>query len=153
MITNKTFFYKPHDSERERASNVYLMSLVAVVAGLPIPILNLLATVFFYFGNKKSTAFVKWHCTQALVSQLFLFFFNSAGFWWTVSIIFTDEKASNYYFAYIITLIICNVIEFFGTLVLATKVRKGIHAQLYFFSDVTDLICKNDGKQEQQRTF
>jgi hypothetical protein len=53
--------------------------------------------VFFYLGNRKSTSFVKWHCTQALVSQLGLFFFNSAGFWWTVSVLFYDETATNYY--------------------------------------------------------
>ena len=80
MITTTKFNYQPHDSELERASNSYLMSLVAVIGGLPLPILNLMASVFFYLGNRKSTAFVKWHCTQALVSQLGLFFFNSAGF-------------------------------------------------------------------------
>jgi len=148
MITNSTFYYKPYDSEMERASNSYLMSLVAVVAGLPIPIINLFATAFFYLGNRKSTAFVKWHCTQALLSQLFLFFFNSFGFWWTVSIIFNDEKASNYYIAYIFTLIFFNLVEFITTLILATRVRKGIHAEMYFFADVTNLICKTNEPQQ-----
>ena len=73
MISNTNFYYKPNDSELERASNSYLMSLVAVIGGLPLPILNLLASIFFYLGNRKSTPFVKWHCTQALVSQLGLF--------------------------------------------------------------------------------
>lgn len=100
MITTTKFNYQPHDSELERASNSYLMSLVAVIGGLPLPILNLMASVFFYLGNRKSTSFVKWHCTQALVSQLGLFFFNSAGFWWTVSVLFYDETATNYYFSY-----------------------------------------------------
>lgn len=152
MITNKTFYYKPYDSEMERASNSYLMSLVAVVVGLPIPIVNLFATAFFYLANRKSTAFVKWHCTQALVSQLFLFFFNSFGFWWTISLVFSDAKATNYYFAYIITLIVFNSIEFVTTLILATRVRKGIHAEMYFFADVTNLIWKTNEPQ-QQRTY
>lgn len=151
MIVNKTFYYKPYDSERERASNSYLMSLIAVVVGLPIPIINLLATAFFYLANRKSTAFVKWHCTQALLSQLFLFFLNSFGFWWTIRLIFTNEQASSYYFAYIITLIIFNLVEFATTLILATRVRKGIHAEMYFFADVTNLIYKTNG-QQQQRT-
>ena len=80
MISNGKFSYQPHDSEMERASNSYLMSLVAVIGGLPLPIFNLLATFFFYLGNRKSTSYVKWHCTQALISQLGLFFFNCAGF-------------------------------------------------------------------------
>ena len=64
MIANTTFYYRPNESELERASNSYLMSLVAVIGGLPLPILNLLASIFFYLGNRNSTPFVKWHCTQ-----------------------------------------------------------------------------------------
>ncbi|WP_338409044.1 hypothetical protein [uncultured Flavobacterium sp.] len=144
MITNGTFGYAPHNSEMERASNSYLMSLVAVIVGLPLPIFNLLATFFFYLGNKNSTAFVKWHCMQALLSQLGLFVFNSAGFWWTISVIFQEEKATNCYFAYMITIVLFNLIEFIGTLILATRTRKGQHPELFFFSDITNLICKKN---------
>ena len=143
MITNGTFSYKPHDSEMERASNSYLMSLVAVMGGLPLPIFNLMATFFFYLGNRKSTSYVKWHCTQALLSQLGLFFFNSAGFWWTISIIFQQKEPTNYYFAYMITIVLFNLVEFISTLILASRTRKGQHAKLFFFSDLTDLFCKN----------
>lgn len=144
MITNGTFSYKPHDSEMERASNSYLMSLVAVMGGLPLPILNLMATFSFFLGNRKSTPFVKWHCTQALLSQLGLFFFNSAGFWWTFAIVFQDKEPTNYYFAYMITIVLFNLIEFIGTLILASKTRKGNHAELFFFSDLTNLICRKN---------
>lgn len=143
MITTGKFSYQPHESEMERASNSYLMSLVAVMGGLPLPIFNLMATFFFYLGNRKSTTFVKWHCTQALFSQLGLFFFNSAGFWWTVSIIFQENEPTNYYFAYMITIVVFNLVEFISTIILASKTRKGEHAKLFFFSDVTDLFCKN----------
>jgi uncharacterized Tic20 family protein len=142
MITSRTFTYKPVDSECERASNSYLMSLVAVLGGLPLPIMNLLASVFFYLGNRKSTPFVKWHCTQALLSQLGMFFFNTVGFWWTISIIFEEGRATNYYVAYMITIVIFNLIEFISTLYLATQTRKGKHIEMYFFSDITNLICK-----------
>jgi len=93
-MTKETHFaYQPTEHENEKASNSYLMSLVAVIAGLPLPIINLLATFFFYLANRKSTFFVRWHCTQALLSQAVLLFANSYSFWWTVSIIITDEKA------------------------------------------------------------
>lgn len=144
MISNTNFYYKPNDSELERASNSYLMSLVAVIGGLPLPILNLLASIFFYLGNRKSTPFVKWHCIQNLLSQFGLFFLNSIGFWWTVSIIFDDEKATNLYFGYMITLIIFNLVEFISTIILASRTRKGIHAQLFFFSDLTNIFVKKD---------
>jgi hypothetical protein len=142
MIASKKFNYKPNDSELERASNSYLMSLGAVLGGLPLPIMNLLASVFFYLGNRKSTPFVKWHCTQALFAQLGMFFFNTVGFWWSISIFFGEGKATNYYVAYMITIIVFNLVEFISTLYLATQTRKGNHMEMYFFSDVTNLICK-----------
>ncbi|MBP6001244.1 MAG: DUF4870 domain-containing protein [Flavobacterium sp.] len=144
MISNSTFYYRPNESELERASNSYLMSLVAVIGGLPLPILNLLASLFFYLGNRKSTPFVKWHCTQNLLSQFGLFFLNSTGFWWSFSIVFDDEKVTNYYVGYMITLVLFNLVEFISTIILASKTRKGIHAELFLFSDLTNLMIKKD---------
>ena len=143
MTQETTFSYNPTEHEREKASNSYLMSLVAVIAGLPLPIINLLATLFFYIGNRKSTYFVRWHCIQALLSQMVLLFANSYSFWWTVSIIFTDEKATNNYFAYLFTVIVFNVLEIISTIYCAVQTRKGKHVQVFFFGNVTNLICRS----------
>jgi hypothetical protein len=142
MIQETTFAYKPSEHEAEKASNSYLMSLVAVVAGLPLPIINLIATFFFYVANRKSTYFVRWHCMQALLSQLVLLTINSFSFWWTVSIIFTDEKVTNQYFAYIFTVIIFNVLELISTIYSAVQTRKGKHVEFWFFGNLTNLICR-----------
>ena len=142
MIHNATFAYKPYDHEAEKASNSYLMSLVAIVAGLPIPILNLLATFFFYIANRKKTYFVRWHCTQALLSQVVLLCINSVGFWWTISIVFSTEQISNRYFAYLFTVLIFNILEFISTVYCAIQTRKGKHVEFWFFGNVTNLICK-----------
>lgn len=142
MIVSNSFAYQPGEHEAEKASNSYLMSLIAVVAGLPLPIINLLATVIFYFGNRKGTYFVRWHCTQALISQFSLIFINSTGFWWTVSILFGDESLSNKYFAYIFAAFLFNVAEFIATIYTAIQTRKGKHVQWWLYGDITDLICK-----------
>jgi len=130
------------EDEREYASNSYLMSLFAFLAGLPLPIFNLIATIIFYFGMRKSTKFVKWHCTQALVSQLFIFFFNTVGFWWTISIIFQARELNNYYFGYITLILIINIIEIISTIYTAVKTRAGKHVRWYLFGDLTDEIVK-----------
>lgn len=142
MIQETTFTYKPSEHEAEKASNSYLMSLVAVIAGLPLPIINLLATFFFFLANRKSTYFVRWHCTQALFSQLALLCINSFSFWWTVSILFTDEKVSNQYFAFIFTVIVFNILELISTIYSAVQTRKGKHVEFFFFGTVTNLICR-----------
>ena len=142
MIHIAVFPYQPYDHEAEKASNSYLMSLVAIVAGLPIPILNLLATFFFYVANRKKTYFVRWHCTQALLSQVVLLCMNSVGFWWTISILFSSEQVSNRYFAYLFTILIFNILEFISTVYCAVQTRKGKHVEFWFFGNLTNLICK-----------
>jgi len=136
------FPYKPDDHEAERASNSYLMSLVAVMAGLPLPILNLFATLLFYLGNQKGTYFTRWHCTQALVSQFSLLFINSYGFWWTIRVIFTDLKIDSHYFAYLFAVIIFNFIEFVITIYTAIETRKGRHVKWWFYGSLTDFLCR-----------
>ena len=143
MINIKKFSYEPGEHEAEKASNSYLMSLIALIAGLPLPIINLIATIIFYLGNRKGTYFVRWHCTQALLSQLSMLFINSFGFWWTISIIFTEENISNKYIAYIIAALIFNLSEFIATIYTAIQTRKGIHVQWWFYGNLTNLICKS----------
>ena len=142
MIRIKKFIYEPGDHEAETASSSYLMSLIAIIVGLPLPIVNLIATLIFYLGNRKSTYFVRWHCTQALLSQLSMLFINSFGFWWTISLIFTDETISNKYIAYIITVVIFNLTEFIATIFTAIQIRKGIHVEWWFYGPLTNQICK-----------
>jgi hypothetical protein len=85
---------------------------------------------------------VRWHCTQALISQFSLLLINSVGFWWTVSIIFDEEVLTNQFIAYIITLLLFNIAEFIATIYTAINTRNGKHVEWYFYGTVTNLICK-----------
>lgn len=142
MTTTTAFAYQPAEHEAERASNSYLMSLIAVIAGLPLPIINLLATFFFFMANRKGTYFVRWHCTQALLSQASLLVMNSCGFWWTVSILFSDGTLSNSYVSYMMTIFLFNLVDFIATIYTAIETRKGKHISWWFYGDLTNLLCK-----------
>ena len=142
MNTRNTFSYKPEEHEAEKASNSYLMSLVVLIFGLPLPIVNLIASIIFYFANQKESHFVRWHCTQALISQFSLFIINTCGFWWTIFIVFGTEKVSTIYLTYIITIIIFNIIEFAATIFTAIQTRKGFHIEWWIYGSLTDLACK-----------
>ncbi len=143
MISTSPFIYAPAESETEKASNSYLMSLVALMAGLPLPIINLVATFIFYAGNRNGTYFVRWHCTQALLSQISLLLINSYAFWWTISVIFYDRVVTNEYIAYIIAVLLFNLVEFIATIYSAVSTRKGIHVQWWFYGSLTNLICRS----------
>ena len=140
MISTVAFAYRPVDSEAEKASNSYLMSLVAVIAGLPFPIINLIATFVFFLANRQSTYFVRWHCMQALLSQASLLAVNSVAFWWTVSIVFRDGHVTNPYISYMLTVVFFNLLELIATIYTAIQTRKGIHVKWWFYGDLTDTI-------------
>lgn len=130
--------------EAERASKSYLMSVVALIAGLPMPIINLLATFIFFIGNRKGTYFTRFHCTQALFSQLAVVMINSVGFWWTLSIFLGKKELSDAYIAYIIVIVCFNIVEFVATIYAAIHTRKCEHVELWVFGPLTHLICKPD---------
>lgn len=139
MNPNNKYF---DEDSAEKSSNVYLMSLVGVMAGLPLPILNLLATIIFFIGNKKAQPIVKWHCIQGMISQFVLFIFNSVSFWWTISILFYKEEITNNFLSYLIFVIILNVVELISTIYTAIKVRKGQHIEWWIYGPLTNLILK-----------
>lgn len=142
------FHYQPSEYEAEKASNSYLMSLVAIMAGLPLPVVNVLATFGYFLAVQKSTYFVRWHATQALLSQLILLPVNSTLFWWTISILLYEKEISNAYFAWLFSAIVFNVIEFVSTIYSAVATRKGEHVELWFIGGLTHLIVRKKMKQE-----
>ncbi len=142
MKDSSNFIYTPLEYEMEKASQSYLMSLISMIVGLPLPIINLLATALFFLLNRRESFFIRWHCTQALLAQLSVFFLNSSLFWWSISIIFFEEKFSFKYLAYLIFIVVFNLVEIISTIVLAINVRKGIHTKLWVYGWLTDKICK-----------
>ena len=144
MIQIKELDHTPSEHECEAASNSYVMSLVAIIVGLPLPIVNLIATLIFFLGNRKSSFFVRWHCTQALFSQLVLVFINSIGFWWTVSIVLYHDPVTNAYFAYILTLLIINISEFIATIYTAIQTRKGRQVEWWVYGALCHQIVPKD---------
>ncbi len=142
MSPLREFMYKPDEYEAEKASNSYLMSVIAVMIGLPLPIINLIATTIFYFGNRKSAHFVRWHCTQALLAQGVTVIMNAAGIYWTLAIVFGSHQITNSYIAYLCTIVFFNLIEFIATIYAAIKTRKGEHVVWWFFGPLTDSLVK-----------
>mgnify|MGYP005859569459 CR=1 FL=1 len=138
----RPFEYTPDESEKDKASKSYLMSLVALIAGLPLPIFNLIATFFFFVANRTGTYFVRWHCTQALLSQVSMVVINSVAFWWTVSVIFTSEPFTSAYFGYILTVLIFNLFEFIATIYTAVQTRKGVHVEWWLYGALSHLLVR-----------
>ena len=133
MIYKADFSYRPSMEECEKASYAYIISTVVVFIALPIPIVALLATFFYYIAHRGSTAYVRWHAIQSLFSQVVLFVFNSIAFWWLVSKVFFDKTLPYVFFYYLGFVVILNILEFSFSVYSAIQVRKAQHVQWHFF--------------------
>jgi uncharacterized Tic20 family protein len=75
----KAVLPQPHEiSEREKsdAMGAYLMMFAALILGLPLPFLNIIAAIIYFAVNKKSR-FVVFHSYQSLISQIFVSLVNA----------------------------------------------------------------------------
>jgi uncharacterized Tic20 family protein len=133
--------YKPAEDEAEKASGSYLMSMMAMAVGIALPIVNLIATLIFFIGNRRSTYFVRWHCTQALISQLSMLPVNSVVVGWSLSILLTDRMVTNAFVAYVMVAAVLNSMELVMTVRSAIRTRRGEHVSWYFYGPLTDKLC------------
>lgn len=142
MIESGNFIYKPNEYEAERASNGYLISLIALMGGIAIPVINLAATFFFYISNRSKPYFTRWHCTQVLLSQAVLFLLNSTASCWTLLILWSRHILTDAYIAFLIILLIYNICLFAFTIFSAVYTRKGKHVKWFFYGSLTDIITQ-----------
>lgn len=150
---------KPY--EAEQAANAYLMSVVAVIAGLPLPIINVLASLLFFAAKRKSPYAVRWHSLQSLLGQVIVMPFNSLAFWWTFRIFFShldmlDHNlhigkefltfASPAYWAYMCFALLLNIFEFIAVIATAVAVRKGKNIRWFGIAAITDVLCSKENR-------
>lgn len=129
--------------EREDAMGAYLMMFAALAAGLPLPIINLIAAVIYYYVNKHKSRFVKFHSLQSLYSQLPTTILNAFLVFWTIRILFDDASfgdgeelidgfatVGDVYWGYLYLVIAANLLYVLFSIIGAVKARKG---QFYYF--------------------
>ncbi|MGL1902577.1 MAG: DUF4870 domain-containing protein [Fibrobacterales bacterium] len=145
--------------ECEDAMGGYLMMFAVLAVGLPLPILNLIAAVIYYFVNRKKSKFVHFHVLQSLISQLPTSIANVALVGWTVQIFYHSSTTvqlefSNHYIGYLFMTIILNMGYVILSITAAIRARKGRMMYMLFFGkisyhfafrkqDVEDVIIEN----------
>lgn len=155
-------FGNVHPNEYEQASNSYIMSLVSVMVGTFIPIVNLVAAIIFYLGSRKSSYFIRWHAIQSALGQAVLIPVNSIAFSWTLKILFTNfdhhygsdesffienfSEASPYYWIFTGIVLLLNLFEFIVTIHAASQVRKGHNVRWFVLANITDSICSKENR-------
>lgn len=118
------------EREKEDAMGAYLMMFAAVAIGLPLPIINLIASVIYYFVNRKKSRFIHFHCLQALLTQIPTTLINWGLVAWAVTIFFTDAVLTEMFWTYAIFAGVSTFLYFIISIIAAFKARQG---KMYYF--------------------
>lgn len=119
--------------EREDAMGAYLMMFAALAAGLPLPMLNLVASVIYYYLHRKKSRFVRFHVLQSLWSQLPVTLLNGGLVVWAVSNFIRDENFSKAFMGLLVLAVLINIVYFVLSLIAAVKARQGRFFYFVFF--------------------
>lgn len=116
--------------EREDAMGAYLMMFAALAAGLPLPIINLIAAIIYLYVNKSKSRFVHYHALHSLFAQIPVTLLNAGLVIWSVRLFFTDLSINDNFKGYVGVVIVANLIYFIFSIIAAVKARKG---RMYYF--------------------
>jgi uncharacterized membrane protein len=121
---------------REDAMGSYFMMFATSALGLPLPILNLVAAIIYYFVNRDKGKFVQFHTLQSLYSQIPVTLLNSGLLAWTIVNFVKDFDFTSIYWGYLVMVGVANLVYFIFSIVGAVKARKGIFYYFVFFGKV-----------------
>jgi uncharacterized Tic20 family protein len=118
---------------REDAMGAYLMMFAAWGVGLPLPLINVIAAVIYYFVNRNKGRFVKYHAHQSMASQVAVGLVNAGAVFGLFRVFFLEQGWNRYFFAYLLTVIVINVFYFVFSIIAAVKARQGRIYYYWFF--------------------
>ncbi len=138
------------DREKDDAMGSYLMIFASAAIGLPLPIINLIAAIVYYFTNRSKGLFVHFHALQSLISQLPTTIINAVGIFWGVRIYLFDWELSEIFKGYVIMAIILNITYFIFSIIGVLRAKKG---RMYYFLFFGRLAYEFVFKKKNEKPF
>lgn len=139
--------------EKDDAMGAYLMMFAAIGISLPLPVINLIASVIYYVVNRNKSRFVAFHSHQSLITQLPISVFNLIAFGWLIQIFFFNFDAFVeaieffdyatfptqylYLFGFIIFIFLWNSVYMVFSIIGSTKAYRGRFFYMPFFGIVS----------------
>jgi uncharacterized membrane protein len=118
---------------REDAMGAYLMMFATSAIGMPLPIINLIAAIVYYYVNKSKGKFVQFHTLQSLYSQIPVTLLNSVVVIWTITNLVKDYDFTDTYWGLLIAVGVVNLSYLIFSIVGAVRARKGLFFYFLFF--------------------
>lgn len=119
--------------EREDAMGAYFMMFATAALGLPLPILNLVAAIIYYFLNRSKGRFVQFHTLQSLYSQIPVTLLNLGLVAWIITNLVKDYTFSTTFWGYVVMVAVANLVYLIFSIFGAVQARKGLFYYFLFF--------------------
>ncbi|MCK5094324.1 MAG: DUF4870 domain-containing protein [Spirochaetes bacterium] len=119
--------------EKEDAMGAYFMMFAAWAIGFPLPILNLVAAVIYFFVNKKNSRFIAFHALQSLLSQIPVTLVNVGFIAWLAGILLSENTFSSAFFVYLVFMGLSNIVYIIYSIIALGRARKGRFFYFPFF--------------------
>ena len=138
---------------KEDAMGAYFMMFATAAMGLPLPILNLVAAIIYYYVNRDKGKFVQFHTLQSLFSQIPVTLLNSGLVVWTIVNFVRDLDFFGFYWGYLVMVATANLVYFIFSIVGAMKARKGFFYYFLFFGKLAYHQVYRIRPERDQSTF
>lgn len=116
--------------EREDGMGAYLMMFASAALGAPLPIVNILAAVIYYFVNRNKGRFVRFHSYQSMMSQLVTGVLNSALVIWGIIKLVNQHDDWRVFIGYAVMTGVVNLAYIVLSIIAAVRARRG---QFFYF--------------------
>ncbi|MFO8022584.1 MAG: DUF4870 domain-containing protein [Perlabentimonas sp.] len=121
------------EEERQDASGAYLMMFATTALGLPLPIINMIASIVYFFVNRSKGRFVKFHALQSMYSQLIITFVNSYMVIWAIINYVKSNPYTNIFWGFVVAAGVFNLIYFIFSIIGAVRAHRGRFYYFLFF--------------------
>jgi uncharacterized membrane protein len=118
---------------REDAMGAYFMMFATAALGLPMPILNLVAAIIYYYVNRQKGKFVQFHTLQSLYSQIPVTLLNTGLVVWTIVNFVKDFSFTGLFWGYLVMTGVADLVYLIFSIVGAVRARNGRFYYFVFF--------------------
>lgn len=113
------------ERQREEASFAYLIPFVTIIAGLPLPIINLFVCLLYWNHVKHKSPFVRFHALQSLFTTIPIVLINAGVVYMVLRLVFFGWTYESWMGGYFAAALLFNIIEFIFNIYAAIQARKG----------------------------
>jgi uncharacterized membrane protein len=124
--------------EKDDAMASYLMMFASWAVGLPLPLVNLIASVVYYAVNRKASKFVAFHSLQSLLSQVPVSLLNAGIVGWGIGLLVKGDAGGGLwpFLGYVFFSAAINILYLVFSIIALVQANKGRFYYLPFFGRI-----------------